>query len=66
MKTILVLAAMAIFSNTDTETIQVEVTNLRTNQGHVLIALYNKAKGFPTDPGRNGVAKGEFADIPFA
>ena len=38
-------------------TITVTITSLRSNEGEILISLYNKAEGFPRD--RNAVIQAE-------
>lgn len=75
MKLVLFFLFSLWVNNFSSGTIQVEVTNLRNSQGHVLVTLYDQPKGFPTEPRKalkrlkltikDGVAKGEFVNIPY-
>jgi uncharacterized protein (DUF2141 family) len=56
--------------------LRIEITNIRSTQGKILLNLFNEAKGFPTnnkyayktaeiDIKDNGKAYVEFADLPY-
>jgi uncharacterized protein (DUF2141 family) len=47
------LLALMVYGNMAAEPgLQVELTGLRNDKGHVLASLYNSAAGYPDDPGK--------------
>ena len=47
------LLALMVYGNMAAEPgLQVELTGLRNDKGHVLASLYNSAKGYPDDPAK--------------
>lgn len=63
------------FQSMEKGTLTVEFTGLRSDEGHLLVSLYNKEEGFPKDPYSairkeklsisNGKAKVVFRDLPY-
>lgn len=66
---------LSVFLPAEKGTIEVEVTHVRNQEGHVLVSLFDQGDGFPGESGKaikrmkldikDGTATGQFTDVPY-